>query len=86
MTCEDMPAIAPRPISGPIDRAVRAARGMCLDNLNGTITVSIEWLHDYSRLLLQQACEARLRSLGTVVGAGSTRQAVEDFLGESNAP
>jgi len=74
------PAIAPRPPSGPIDRAVRAASGTCIDNLDGTLTVSCDWLCDYSRLLLQQACEARLRSLGTVVSGGSSREAVEDFL------
>lgn len=66
--------------TGPIDRAIRAAYGKCLDNMDGTLTVSLEWLHDYSRLLLQQACQARLRGLGVPVEGGSTRDAVENFL------
>ena len=70
----------PRKIDSPIDRAIRCARGDCQDNLDGTVTISMDWLYDYSRLLIQRACEARLRGLGTVVGAGSTREAVEQFL------
>lgn len=69
-----------RKTTSPMDRAALAAHGKCVDNLDGTLTVSTDWLYDYSRLLLQQACEARLRNLGTVVGEGSTREAVEDFL------
>lgn len=64
-----------------MQRAAKCASGSCIDNLNGTVTVSMEWLHDYSRLLLQQACAASLRSLGTppLTGCG-TREAVEQFL------
>jgi hypothetical protein len=71
-----------RRITGPMERAMCAARGEGVDNLNGTFTVSIEWLYDYSRLLLQQACEARLRGLDVNIEGGSTRGAVEDFLAQ----
>jgi hypothetical protein len=61
-----------------MERAAFAAKGHCETFPDGSIKASPEWLYNYSRLLLKQACEARLRSLGTVKEAGA---AVIDYLG-----
>lgn len=65
-----MSAILPPPTVGPMQRAAKAAKGHCEVYLDGTIKASPEWFYNYSRLLLKGACEARLRSLGTVGDAG----------------
>ncbi len=54
-------AIMPPPTIGPMERAAKAAKGHCEVFLDGTIKASPEWFYNYSRLLLQGACEARGR-------------------------
>lgn len=71
--------IMPPPTVGPMERAAKAARGHCECFPDGSIKASSEWFYNYSRLLLQGACEARLRSLGAV---GDARAAVVDYIGE----
>lgn len=77
---EGLGVMSLRSVRGPIERSAYAASGLAFDHLDGSLTVSLEWLRDYSRLLLQQACEARLHGLGIRGEGGIARDAVEDYL------